>query len=75
MKIKPLERFSIDGVVYHEGEVRVVNDEVGKLACEQGWAEDADGAVPTGERSTTPKQLNVKKMKHAHGATDAAKGG
>lgn len=70
MKIKPLERFSIDGQVYHEGEVRVVSDEVGNLACEHGWAEDVDGKVATGERSTTPKTVNVKKMTHAHGASD-----
>jgi hypothetical protein len=81
MKIKVLERFSTEGQVYEAEEIRVVSDDVGRMACGAGWAEDqeADEAkrVPTEPRSTVPKTLNVKKMNHDHAAmksTSAPKG-
>lgn len=69
-KLKVLENFSIDGVMYHEGETRVVSDEVAQTACGAGWAEDLDGKIATGERDPSAKKLEVGKMAHGHKPSD-----
>lgn len=38
---------------FFKEEVRVLDDDVGEYFCKMGWAEDVDGSVSTGERSTT----------------------
>lgn len=64
IKIEVLEKFSIDGQVYHADEVRVVDDEVAKTACGAGWARDPSGNIPTGERDPSAKRLNIQKAAH-----------
>lgn len=55
MRIKVTEetlKLNIDGklVAFHEGDQVTVDEDIGRLACAHGWAEDLDGNVETGER-------------------------
>lgn len=68
MLLKALERFSINGATYYKDEIREVPDADAKVALQHGWAEDVNQdeskRLPTGERSITPKpvELKVKKL-------------
>src|SRR3990167_2615112 len=51
MKIKVLEEKFLDGRdTYLKDEIRTVEDERGRRFVENGWAEDLDGVVKTGDR-------------------------
>ena len=65
MKIEILEESGIrhDGHVYKYAETRAVENHVGAYFCAMGWAKDLDGTVPTGDRDTSAKQLNVDNLK------------
>lgn len=67
-RIEPLEKFSIDGVVYHAGEIRHVEESVARTACGAGWAKDLDGGIQTGERDPSAKKLEIKPVVHDQGA-------
>jgi hypothetical protein len=71
IKLEVLEKFSIDGLVYHAGEIRVVEESVAKTACGAGWARDVDGVIPTGERDPSAKKLVIEKVLHPAGVTKA----
>ena len=71
IKLNVLERFSIDGVMHHAGEVRLVSEEVAQVACSNGWAEDVDGKIPTGVRNPAAAKIEIHPVPHEHGATDA----
>jgi hypothetical protein len=71
IKLEVLEKFSIEGQVYHAGEIRVVPEVVAKTACGAGWARDVDGVIPTGERDPSAKKLEVGKLSHPAGVTKA----
>ena len=60
MKVRITEKTGIrhDGQFYEHDEVRVVPIKVGTYFCANGWAEDLDGNVPTGERDLTPKRID-----------------
>jgi len=52
MKIKVLEeKFTHGRDMFYRDEVRVVDDALGTLFVENGWAEDLDGNVATGDRN------------------------
>lgn len=56
MRIEAIDRIRAtddDGRDLHmePGDIRTVGDNIGKLACERGWAKDVDGKVETGEKS------------------------
>ncbi len=53
MKIKCLERFRHDRETYEEGDVRNVADDLGAYFVGNGWAEDVDGNVATGDRNAS----------------------
>lgn len=57
MKVKMLEKVIHEGAVFEADEIRVVPDNVGKYFCDNGWAEDTEGKVATGERQLTPKRV------------------
>jgi len=44
---------------FFKDEIRVVSDEMGARWCANGWAEDLDGAVPTGDRINRGQELVV----------------
>lgn len=69
--VKVLEKFAMDNQAYLAGEVRAVPEDVAKVACEHGWAEDTSGGIPTGERSIHPRTLQVQKMVHRNKASNA----
>lgn len=51
MQIKVLEKKFLDGMeVFLKDEIRTVDDERGRRFVENGWAEDVDGVVKTGDR-------------------------
>ena len=51
MKIKVLEEKFLDcRDTYLKDEIRTVEDERGRRFVENGWAEDLDGVVKTGDR-------------------------
>ena len=62
MKINVLEKFIVDGVVFEEGEVRVVSDSAGNEYCELGWASDVDGNVETKPRKPGAQTLSPEKV-------------
>lgn len=74
IRIEPLEKFSIDGVLYHPGEVRHVDESVANTACGAGWARDLDENIPTGERDPSAKKLEIKPLEHAQGSRVAGQG-
>lgn len=57
MKIEVLEEIRHGRDVFHEGESRVVDDDVGAYFCANGWAKDAAGAVETANRD--PRAVTV----------------
>jgi hypothetical protein len=72
IRIEPLEKFNIDGVLYLPGEIRHVSEAVAQTACGAGWAKDLDGNIPTGERDPSAKKLQIAPVDHVHGATTPA---
>ena len=50
---------------YHlsPGDTITVPDEIGAEWCARGWASDADGLVPTGERKPGAQRLNPASVK------------
>ena len=72
MKIEVLEKILHEREVFEAGETRVVDDALGKYFCANGWAKDADGNVPTGERDVNRRvTLNVDNTRHATAAGEA----
>lgn len=64
MRIKVLEETGIrhEGLqLSHEDEV-TVDDVLGGLFCDLGWAEDLGGNVKTGERDTRPKTIDPQRL-------------
>lgn len=59
MRIEALENIRSEYFTLTEGDVVTVPDEVGAHWCAMGWAKDTSGTVPTGERSTLPRELSV----------------
>lgn len=41
-------------LILEAGDIATVPDEWGRAACANGWVEDIDGVVPTGEPSRDP---------------------
>lgn len=71
MKIEALERF-LDGTnVYEKGDVRTVSDEDGAYFVGNGWAEDVEGKVDTGERDISNVKLDLRTATHAQVAGKA----
>ncbi len=67
MWIKVLEESGIKHDPYGhllKDEVRLVSEEDGKYFVGNGWAEDTDGKVPTGERDLRPKVAAPASLKH-----------
>lgn len=52
MKIEMLEDVLHGREQFSEGEVRLVDEDVGQYFCSNGWANDLEGKVETGERRT-----------------------
>ena len=55
MQIKVLEdnlKLNIDGKLrpFVKDDIATVDDDIGALACQHGWAEDVSGATVTGAR-------------------------
>lgn len=48
-----------------QGDVITVPDSVGQAWCDHGWAKDADGVYPTGERRVVGAELKPEKASHA----------
>ena len=72
MKVRLFERVSHDGQRFESDEIRVVPDDVGAYFCRLGWAEDAAGIVPTGERKAGAVRLTVESVAiEARGARGA----
>jgi len=68
MKIEVLE-FFLDGKDrYEEGDIRTVSQEDGEYFCSNGWAEDVEGKVATGERQTKKSVLDVRGTTHGQKA-------
>src|SRR3972149_7730665 len=63
MKIKVLEEKFLDGRdTYLKDEIRTVEDERGRRFVENGWAEDLDGVVKTGDRDKSQgRDLDIQK--------------
>lgn len=70
--VEVLENFSSEGSAFYAGEIRRVSEDTAALACGAGWAKDVDGVIATGERDPSAKKLDIQKVSHNHGATDAA---
>jgi hypothetical protein len=49
MKIECVTSFKHGHEQYGEGDVRVVDDDLGAYFCAASWAKDLDGKVPTGD--------------------------
>lgn len=65
MKIELLEKVMHERDVFEAGDVRTVDDVIGKYFVEMGWAKDVDGNIPTGERNTTEIRLAPDSAVHA----------
>jgi len=50
MRIEALENFNVGDLRVTAGDIITVDDQVGQHACAHGWAKDASGEVPTGQR-------------------------
>ena len=55
-----------------EGDTITVEDSLGAYWCGLGWAEDVDGNVPTGERTT--KGVVVRPNPSRHAVSDTGEG-
>lgn len=65
MKIEALEDIKSGNYILTQGDQVTVPDADGTHWCEMGWAKDLAGTVPTGERSTAPRELSVSSLAHA----------
>lgn len=64
MRVKVLEEKILEGrEAFLKDEIREVSDEMGARWCANGWAEDLDGSVPTGERINRGQELQVNSAK------------
>ena len=52
------------------GDTLTVDNALGAKWCQLGWAQDADGVVPTGERIPGARALDVQNTKVSKGAID-----
>ena len=59
MRIEALENIRSEQFTLTEGDVVTVPNDVGAHWCAMGWAKDTSGTIPTGERSTAPRELSV----------------
>lgn len=59
MRIEALENIRSEYFTLTGGDVVTVPDEVGTHWCAMGWARDTSGEIPTGERSTQPREISV----------------
>lgn len=69
MRINVLETFLDGRDRYERGEVRNVPEAKGAYFVGLGWAEDADGQVPTGKREGGPLKLDIHGAGHDTGDT------
>jgi len=69
MKILMIDDTKHNGVSYVATEQRVVADEIGQYFCDRGWAQDADGVYPTGQRSPGAVVLSPEKVAQIMGQT------
>jgi hypothetical protein len=75
MRIECLEpRLLSDGYALTEGDLITVPDEVGARWCALGWARDAAGVVPTGERRVLDARLSVQGAQAQQDATQVSHG-
>jgi hypothetical protein len=70
MRIEALESIKSDGWVLVQGDSVQVPDEVGRRWCVAGWAQDASGQVPTGERRGLNARLDVEPLAHKQRARE-----
>lgn len=59
MRVEALENIRSENFSLTMGDIITVPDELGARWCAMGWAKDTSGTVPTGERSTTPREISV----------------
>lgn len=59
MRVEALENIRSENFSLTKGDIITVPDELGARWCAMGWAKDTSGAVPTGERSTAPREISV----------------
>ncbi len=73
MKIRVTEETGIkhDGASYSFEDQCTVSDAVGEYFCSMGWAEDVDGKVASGTRSTTNVVIAPANVMHAHTGENA----
>lgn len=73
MRVKITESVLKDaGFHLSEGDTITVEDSLGQYWCDHGWAEDADGVYPTGERKVQINEpINPKKAVHAARSSEA----
>lgn len=66
MKIEVIEPggFFWQGERFGQGDIREVADAMGAQACGLGWAKDAAGKIPTGQRDLKPRILDPKPIIH-----------
>jgi hypothetical protein len=57
------ERLKDAGYQLGKGDIITVADETGRKWCENGWAKDADGIVPSAERVPGVRMLEVQNAK------------
>lgn len=53
------------------GDIRTVGANIGALACASGWAKDADGVIPTGEKSRDSVMVSAQNVVIDQGAESA----
>lgn len=59
MRVEALENIRSENFSLTTGDIITVPDELGARWCAMGWAKDTSGTVPTGERSTAPREISV----------------
>jgi len=62
MQIKMLEEFRSQGQIFYPGNTYPVAEGFGRRLVEGGFAEDVDGNVPTGTKSSAPKRVKPEDM-------------
>jgi hypothetical protein len=62
--IDPIRATDDDGRELHlePGDTLTVGENFGRLACQLGWASDADGVVETGPRRTGPVRVTPENL-------------
>lgn len=69
MRIEALENIKSHGFVVTEGDILTVPDEAGLNWISHGWAKDAAGVIPTGERKVIDARIAVQDAVLEGGAT------